>query len=353
MRSGALLVEVESHKQAQNLMKMDKIIDTPVEVSPHRSLNQCRGIIKSAELDHVSEDELLSEIRNQHATNVKRIYVTRDGMKKPTNTWEVTFATPSAPSRLKAGYLSLAVFPYIPNPLRCFKCQLFGHHQGFCSRDPVCSKCGLKDHEDKNCTQTLSCVNCKGAHPECPKWIEEREICRVKATTNVSFKEARKFVLDKKNTPTEGKSHAAAAGTSQHCCTCKCSSTQPNIATSDTTKKATSVASAPASKSIDIKKNKLNDQQSNTTKSSSQQQPSNVSKQATKNANTKSQADKTSTGIKSPKPPKPNKSSKEQSAHTPRDKISVPTKNRFSSLEERIHMEICVPDEFNSCLSDS
>ena len=86
MRSGALLVEVESHKQAQNLMKMDKIIDTPVKVSPHRSLNQCRGIIKSAELDHVSEDELLSEIRNQHATNVKKIYVTRDGMKKPTNT---------------------------------------------------------------------------------------------------------------------------------------------------------------------------------------------------------------------------------------------------------------------------
>ena len=180
-------------------------MDTPVKVSPHRSLNQCRGIIKSAELDHVSEDELLSEIRNQHATNVKRIYVTRDGMKKPTNTWEVTFATPSAPSRLKAGYLSLAVFPYIPNPLRCFKCQLFGHHQGFCSRDPVCSKCGLKDHEDKNCTQTPSCVNCEGAHPayskECPKWIEEREICRVKATTNVSFKEARKLVLDKKIHP--------------------------------------------------------------------------------------------------------------------------------------------------------
>ena len=247
----------------------------------------------------------------------------------------MTFATPSAPSRLKAGYLSLAVFPYIANPLRCFKCQLFGHHQGFCFRDPVCSKCGLKDHEDKNCTQTPSCVNCKGAHPayskECPKWIEEREICRVKATTNVTFKEARKFVLDKKNTPTEGKSYAAAAGTSQHCCTCKCSSTQPNIATSDTTNKATSAASAPDSKSSDIKKNKLNDQQSNTTKSSSQQQPSNVSKQATKNANTKSQADKASTGIKSPKPPKPNKSSKEQSAHTSRNKISVPTKNRFSS----------------------
>ena len=45
------------------------------------------------------------------------------------HTWEITFANPTIPNKLKIGFLAL---PYIPNPMRYFKCQLFGHHQGYC-----------------------------------------------------------------------------------------------------------------------------------------------------------------------------------------------------------------------------
>jgi hypothetical protein len=146
---------------------------------------------------------------------VQRIPFTKNGVKLLSHTWEITFASSTVPNKLKVGFLALSVAPYIPNRMRCFKCQLFGHHQGYCKRDAVCNKCGKQDHDDKTCTQDPCCVNFKGSHPayskDCPKWKEEKEICRIKVMSNVSFKEARQIVLEQKNTPVEGKSYANAS----------------------------------------------------------------------------------------------------------------------------------------------
>ena len=55
MRSGVLLVEVQNKKELDNLCKIEKILDIPVRVSPHKTLNQCKGIIISSDLDEVSK----------------------------------------------------------------------------------------------------------------------------------------------------------------------------------------------------------------------------------------------------------------------------------------------------------
>ena len=70
---------------------------------------------------------------------VERIPFTKNGVKLLSHTWEITFACPKVPNKLKVGFLALSVAPYIPNPMRCFKCQLFGHHQGYCKRDATLS----------------------------------------------------------------------------------------------------------------------------------------------------------------------------------------------------------------------
>ena len=38
---------------------------------------------------------------------------------------------------------------YIPNPLQCFNCQRFGHHENSCPELPgsVCEKCGMGDFD--------------------------------------------------------------------------------------------------------------------------------------------------------------------------------------------------------------
>jgi len=110
----------------------------------------------------------------------------------------VTFSSPSPPKEIRAGYLVVKVDTYIPNPLRCFNCQQFGHHQSVCRRSKVCPKCSGPDHGDDQCTGTVKCPNCTGSHPAytstCPKWVQEKEICRLKVEKNISFPEARKLV---------------------------------------------------------------------------------------------------------------------------------------------------------------
>ena len=49
---------------------------------------------------------------------IRRISVLRDGAKKPTNTFVITFNSPVLPSVVKIGFMQVKVDVYIPNPLR-------------------------------------------------------------------------------------------------------------------------------------------------------------------------------------------------------------------------------------------
>ena len=95
--------------------------------------------------------------------------------------------------------MSVAVRQYIPNPLRCFKCQRFGHGTNNCRGTEICAKCGNGDHSDNMCIEQKSfCINCKGEHSasdrKCPKYLEQKEILRIKFTEGISLPEAkRKF----------------------------------------------------------------------------------------------------------------------------------------------------------------
>uniref|UniRef100_T1JDD0 CCHC-type domain-containing protein n=1 Tax=Strigamia maritima TaxID=126957 RepID=T1JDD0_STRMM len=93
--------------------------------------------------------------------------------------------------------MSCPVRAYIPNPLRCFKCQKFGHTQQSCRFSPACDNCGGADHIANICTASSpSCVNCRGAHPassrQCPTYTFEKRIQEYKVSNNVSYFEAKK-----------------------------------------------------------------------------------------------------------------------------------------------------------------
>ena len=67
-----------------------------------------------------------------------------------------------------------------------------------CSKAKVCAKCAQPDHQDTACTSAIKCVNCNGEHTayskNCPRWITEKEIQRVRTERKISFPEARKIV---------------------------------------------------------------------------------------------------------------------------------------------------------------
>ena len=94
-----------------------------------------------------------------------RFILKKDGESIKTNTLFVTFNTHTPPKELKIGNYILKVQMYIPNPLRCFNCQKFGHSKKFCKNRLACWKCGGEPHDWSECTsETTHCLNCKGDH---------------------------------------------------------------------------------------------------------------------------------------------------------------------------------------------
>ena len=149
-----------------------------MKATPHRGLNSSRGVIRSRDLVDLSEEEIRDELSTQGVTAIKRIIIKRDGETIPTNTLILTFDRSAPPENIKAGYLSVRVSPYIPNPLRCFKCQKYGHGQNNCRNSNMCYRCGEKDHDGTTCQNDLKCVTCEGSHmassKDCPKWKKRK-----------------------------------------------------------------------------------------------------------------------------------------------------------------------------------
>ena len=82
--------------------------------------------------------------------------------------------------------MQVKVDVYIPNPLRCYSCQVFGHHENKCGRHPVCCNCGEPEHCGPSgvCDKPAKCVNCSGDHPanskQCPQCEKEKKILKIK-----------------------------------------------------------------------------------------------------------------------------------------------------------------------------
>lgn len=81
----------------------------------------------------------------------------------------MTFNSPKIPGKIKVGYTMERVEQFVPNPLRCYKCQKYGHHEDTCRGREVCvgGKCGQKDPDPhmNECEFPNKCANCGGEHP--------------------------------------------------------------------------------------------------------------------------------------------------------------------------------------------
>lgn len=113
------------------------------------------------------------------------------------NTYIITFNTPATPSILKIEYPITSITIYIPNPLRCFKCQMLRHHEGKCTKKQIFRMCRENNlgYMEINCDCNLShwseCAN-SGNSTTCEVWKREKVIMKLKYPQNLSFPKARK-----------------------------------------------------------------------------------------------------------------------------------------------------------------
>ena len=214
--SGSILVRVNSASQARNILKMTKLHSFDVKVSVHAGLNTCKGVITCRDLQSLEEKEIVECMKDQNVVDAKFITRLRDGVRE--RTWSVilTFGLEKVPEHVFIGYERVSCRVYIPLPLRCFKCQKFGHGANKCNSLKVfCGKCS-GEHDSADCDISVpKCVNCSLPHAsnsrDCPKFKLEKEIVAYRAKERVDYFEARKIVLrELGSTSTPNLSYAAA-----------------------------------------------------------------------------------------------------------------------------------------------
>ena len=202
LKNKTLLVETTRRAQTENLLKVTKFFNMKVSVSEHRTLNTSKGIIKDRTLKGETEQDICEYLKSQGVIAVKRFTIKKDHEVIETNTLLLTFNSITVPKTLRIFYQFVPVDIYVPNPLRCFNCQRFGHHESDCPIDycSVCEKCGTGgfEHLASACPNPVKCVNCGLNHLSrsnvCEVWKKEKEIMKIKVTRNLTYLEARKIV---------------------------------------------------------------------------------------------------------------------------------------------------------------
>ena len=220
---GSLVIKTNNRKDTKALLKVTTFCNKQVTVSLHKGRNSCKGTIFAPELRHMSEDEILSDLRGDGVTHIRRLTSFRDGQRRDTSLLVLTFDSTTLPEKISIGWLRKEARVFIPNPLRCFKCQRFGHGSSSCRQTARCQKCGEAPHEDTECTSAKSCLSCGSSDhlvssSQCPVWKEEKRICELKAKSGISYPEARRQVKAESATPTTGRSYAKAASVQTTSC---------------------------------------------------------------------------------------------------------------------------------------
>jgi hypothetical protein len=213
-----IIINAKNEEQKQKMLNLKQILGTEVQtfekISGGRLMPQNpashRCIIFGVPVD-ISDDEIKLETS---AVLVKRLEKRQDDLgqtRSPTTTVVLTFNNPN-PERVTIGWMSFKTKLYIPPPIRCFKCQHFGHISTSCRSKISCPRCSLP-HEYKDCPTLLSnhneqeieinlkCPNCNDNHSAgfrgCPAFIKAKEIASIRATSSMSYSEALKAYSDK------------------------------------------------------------------------------------------------------------------------------------------------------------
>jgi Zn finger protein HypA/HybF involved in hydrogenase expression len=168
----------------------------PVTVSGHASLKVCKGVISCFDLLNAPVEQIKKNMKRYKVVEVKQILSRKSGSLEPTPALIVSFALPSLQVEVKCAYYNMKVRLYIPNPMRCFKCQCYGHTQSCCTKPTTCPDCGLKEHESTQCEREHYGVNCNGDHSarfwQCPMWKREQAVMELSVTSKITPFEARR-----------------------------------------------------------------------------------------------------------------------------------------------------------------
>ncbi|XP_055528048.1 uncharacterized protein LOC129720586 [Wyeomyia smithii] len=142
-----------------------------------------------------TDQEIVEEMKDIHVIDVKRIKRRKGDQYEDSGAFILTFNLGTLPGSIDAGFHRCKVRQYVPPPLRCMNCLKFGHKKDQCKGNQVCANCASLYHGKTECQQKTTCVVCLEDHhalsKNCPVYIDELEIQRLRVIEKITYREAR------------------------------------------------------------------------------------------------------------------------------------------------------------------
>jgi hypothetical protein len=208
-----IAIKTENPEQAKTLLKVTRIGTHKVKVCKDIRKNTIRGVLFDAEnyfqKENMTQEEIEQLLVGEGVISVKKIG------KEKSRSYKVVLDMLEIPDRVKilGANRSFPISPYIPNPLRCFKCQKYDHSNSTCRAETyTCQRCG-GDHTNKRfkvssnnekiltweCSEKPHCIHCKQSHEagdaDCIRQKQQQEINKTMVKQKLSRYEARTRVL--------------------------------------------------------------------------------------------------------------------------------------------------------------
>ena len=209
-------ITTKSVEQKMKFLKLDKLLGEDITVTEHRNKAKLffsqtvknKVIIFGVNLD-ISEEEIIESTGANAATRLQKKSLEATAYNRyPTTTVILSFDN-NPPQHVEIGWLSFQTKPYIPPPVRCFKCQLYGHVSASCRGRTTCPRCA-QNHDFANCplkyihtssdgqNNGIKCPNCGLDHPAgykgCSAFQRAKEITKFKTLNNMTYSEALKKI---------------------------------------------------------------------------------------------------------------------------------------------------------------
>ena len=127
LSNGSLMIICKSEEQRAKVVKLKQLCKKEVSLSkPIDNGPAVREVIYGIPVDE-DLDKLRKNIRGGEIKSITRLKAWRRGEKTDSLSILLHFQGKTLPDKVTIGYMAYAVRAYIPPPLRCYKCQKYGH----------------------------------------------------------------------------------------------------------------------------------------------------------------------------------------------------------------------------------
>jgi len=142
LRDGSLMITCSDAKQRNDMIKMTNLGGKEIKCFVWGQKKTVQGVITGISTELTTE-EILENVSGAKVVKARRLLYLKNGTKQESLSILLQFQEEMLPTRVKVGFMSFQVRPYVPPPLRCFKCQRFGHVAA------ICRGSGVENVEEK------------------------------------------------------------------------------------------------------------------------------------------------------------------------------------------------------------